>query len=176
MNKFLFLLFISVSIGAQESVVSFQDIQHYSLLRSQNINIVRLLNENGIPAKRLLWGLNNFTQNSVFLSSKDPVPYSIDEFPTWVRAIGRMEAIFVGAIPIAVFFSTIVYDIYRYTINYQKTGKSDPRYFPSIISSTHESFKENEQRNIFLASLGVAATVVVVDLIIDQIKLRHGKY
>lgn len=46
-----------------------------------------------------------------------PAPYSSGEFPEWARVLRRFEVISIGVFPVALFYTRVGFDLYRYSTN-----------------------------------------------------------
>ncbi len=106
------------------------------------------------------------------LMAQEPIPYEPDEFPLWLRDVRRAEAILFGVIPLTVLYATIAYDIYRFSNHAAQTGVANPNYLPSMLTSTHAPFSQEDEQIIVWTALGLAAGVAIADLIIHLIRAK----
>lgn len=95
-------------------------------------------------------------------TSSAPEPYEADEFSPWLLDLRRAEIISLGALPFVTFMSSIYYDVYRYYDHGQDEGYLP---WPMKKKDIAVPLSEGEQRNLFMASLGISVSVAAVDYI-----------
>lgn len=98
---------------------------------------------------------------------KTPEPYGIEEFTTWQKDLRRFEIISFGSLPFVTFLSFWAYDIIR-----SAQHKGDPGYAPWPVKNpeTAVPLSENEQKNIFFASIGISVGIALIDFSVRAIK------
>jgi len=95
-----------------------------------------------------------------------PEPYLEDEFPRWLRELGRFEAISVGSFPLMYFYAGIGLDLYRFTAN-----GFDAFYAPWPFKGPTSYQQTDGDRNFRLATaLGLSVGVAAVDLLIRTLR------
>ncbi len=107
-----------------------------------------------------------FLSDIYLLQNKEPEPYSSDEFPRWLLDLARFEAIFVGALPVTMFYAAIGYDLYRLITNSLEDNSFKSEYLPELVNSQHAPFTQEEQTNLILVGLAGATVVATIDYII----------
>lgn len=90
----------------------------------------------------------------------EPEPYVAQEFPPWLLDLRRAEIISLGALPFVTFMSSIYYDVYRYYDNGQDEGYLP---WPMKKKDIAVPLSEREQKNLFMASLGISVSVAAID-------------
>lgn len=99
-------------------------------------------------------------------SADGPEPYAEDEFPRWLRELGRFEAITVGSFPLMYFYSGVGLDLYRFTAN-----GFDAAYAPWPFKGPTSYQPTEADRNVRLATaLGLSVGVAAVDLLIRTLR------
>jgi hypothetical protein len=95
-----------------------------------------------------------------------PEPYSKDEFPDWALSLRRLEIVSLGSLPIALFYTRLVFDFSRYTQN-----GFNPSYAPWPFKNEY-SYRPSaqEQRDVFLSAALVSLSVGLIDAIIVNAK------
>ncbi|MCX7025494.1 MAG: hypothetical protein NT080_12910 [Spirochaetes bacterium] len=96
-----------------------------------------------------------------------PEPYQPEEFPPWLRKIGRFEVIAIGSFPVMYFYSSVGYDIDRWA----RSG-FDRSYAPWPFKNefSYRPSAEELTRSLLTAgalSLGVAAIDFIVTGVMD---------
>ncbi|HUZ17624.1 MAG TPA: hypothetical protein VMV68_04505 [Spirochaetia bacterium] len=94
-----------------------------------------------------------------------PVPYSPDEFPLWMRDARRAEVITIGAFPITLLVSSFSYQLYRYFSN-----GSAAAYAPSLFGGAGTPLTDSEKSGVLIGGLGAAALVALADFIIGRVQ------
>lgn len=94
-----------------------------------------------------------------------PVPYSPDEFPAWMRQLRRGEVIAIGAFPIALLFSSLGYQLARYAQN----GFAQA-YAPAIFGATATPLTNKEKIGVVLGGVGLAIVVALIDFTLGKIQ------
>lgn len=93
-----------------------------------------------------------------------PVPYSPDEFPLWLRQVRRAEVITIGAFPIALLVSSLGYQ----TVRYAQHGYSRD-YSPSLFGNSAQPLSNQEKIGILLGAVGLSASVALADFIVGKL-------
>ena len=103
-------------------------------------------------------------------SSTTPEAYRPGEFPQWALDLRRTEIITLGSLPVATIGVSLAYGGYLYY-----TGELDS--FPNPLDKSTTSFTSDQQMKVFFMSLGVSATLGLVDLAITLIRrnARHHR-
>lgn len=118
----------------------------------------------------LIFFISIFAQVPLFAQSKEnttAVPYGPAEFPYWLKNIRRSEIITFGSLPFVTLLSSMSYDLYRYTTNDFST---EYRPWPFKKKAVAIPLTEEEQKNIFLASLGISFCFALIDFSVQTIK------
>ena len=103
--------------------------------------------------------------------STEPVPYAPDEFPVWSRRLRRAEIITLGLFPFAFIFTSLAYDMGRYSMH-----NFDSRYAPGPFGSADKVSRSSaDTRNVVIISLSLSAVLAVVDLLIEESKPRRAR-
>lgn len=104
-------------------------------------------------------------------ASPSPLPeaYAAEEFPEWALSLRRWEIVSLGAFPIALFYTHMVFDVSRYI-----GSGFDSAYAPWPLKNEF-SYKPSpsEWGLMFLTAGAVAAAVGLTDAIILRIKRRE---
>ncbi len=105
-------------------------------------------------------------EESAAAAPEGPAPYLADEFPRWLRELGRFEAISVGAFPLMYFYTGVGLDLYRFTASGFDAGYAPwPFKGPAAYQAT------DEDRNLRLATaLGLSVGVAAIDLLIRTLR------
>jgi hypothetical protein len=90
------------------------------------------------------------------------------EFPQWARDLRRGEIIAFGAFPFTMFFSSVVWDTYKWGY-YDDFSMSNTRYAPWPIKPADGEALTNTE---FLKVMGIAAGAAVLIAITDHILIR----
>lgn len=93
-----------------------------------------------------------------------PVPYSPDEFPLWMRQLRRAEIITIGAFPIALLVSSLGYQ----TIRYAQHGYSQS-YTPALFGTSATPLTDQEKIGILLGAAGLSLSVALADFIVGKL-------
>ena len=96
-----------------------------------------------------------------------PEPYGPDEFPKWQHDLRRVEIITFGSLPFITFFTSIGYDVYRYS---QHNYKEEYLPWPFKKTDIAIPLNEKEQKNIFFASLGISFLFALIDYTVQTTK------
>ncbi len=99
-----------------------------------------------------------------------PEPYTSDEFPLWVRDLARFEAVFIGAFPVAMFFSAIILDTYRLIDNSVAANSFQSGYIPELFNANHVPYSQQEQEILIGMGLAGAGIVAITDMIIHLVR------
>ena len=107
-----------------------------------------------------LSGFSLFAQNS---SANTQANYfDMSEFPQWTRDLRRGEIVAFGTLPFTYFFTTFIYDSYRYIAN-----DYNARYAPWPFKPADSiDMKQNELWAAFGIAAGVSITLALVDYFI----------
>ncbi|MFQ3619742.1 MAG: hypothetical protein SNJ78_02245 [Spirochaetales bacterium] len=102
-------------------------------------------------------------------SSKDPVPYAPEEFPSWARALRRGEIIALGLFPFVFLFSSLSYSTFRFA-----SSGGDPRYAPGPFQSPGAPpLSQTEKGGVLLVSVSISFLLAFVDFLIESRKSRE---
>lgn len=104
-------------------------------------------------------------QQSAQPTGPQPVPYSPDEFPRWMRDLRRGEVITVGAFPITLLFSSLSYQLIRYA----QHGFAQA-YAPSVFGAIATPLTNQEQIGVLLGGAGLAVVVALIDFTLGRLK------
>ncbi len=97
-----------------------------------------------------------------------PEPYEKDEFPAWLRKAGRFEIIAIGSFPVMYFYSSVGWDIERWSRN-----GFDQTYAPWPFKNEF-SYRPTESelmRNLVTAGV-LSICLATADLVITSIAGR----
>lgn len=98
--------------------------------------------------------------------AEGPEPYLEDEFPRWLRELGRFETISVGSFPLMYFYAGIGLDLYRFA-----TNGFDTAYAPWPFKGPTSYQPTDGDRNLRLATaLGLSLGVAAADLLIRTLR------
>jgi hypothetical protein len=98
--------------------------------------------------------------------SRDPVPYSPEEFPAWAHALRRGEIVALGLFPFVFLFSSLAYDTFRFA-----ASGGNPNYAPGPFQSPGASPLSTQERvGVLAVSISVSALLAFVDYIIETRK------
>lgn len=97
-------------------------------------------------------------------STPQPVPYSPDEFPLWLRQLRRAEIITVGAFPIALLVSSLGYQ----TVRYAQHGYSQS-YAPALFGTGATPLSNQEKIGILLGAAGLSMSIALADFILGKL-------
>ena len=96
-------------------------------------------------------------------STPQPVPYSPEEFPAWLRSMRRAEIITVGAFPITLLLSSLGYQAVRYAEN----GFAQA-YVPAILGTGSTPLTNQEKTGVLISGGVLAALVAFIDFALGQ--------
>ncbi len=99
--------------------------------------------------------------NLFYAESVEAEPYGNDEFPQWAKDIRRTEIVMFGSLPFTTLLVSLGYGAYMYNTNQVED-------FPSPFNLS--IYTEEQQKNLFLISLGVSAGIGLTDLTVNLIK------
>ena len=103
--------------------------------------------------------------------NKEPQPYEPEEFPGWSQKLRRVEIITLGLFPFAFVFSSLAYDVGRYSVHH-----FDSRYAPGFFGSADRvSRSSDDTRNVIILSISLSALLAIVDLIIEENKPQRTR-
>lgn len=117
-----------------------------------------------------LYALSEHALRVTPLQNSDPVPYTGDEFPLWLRDLGRFEAVFIGSIPVSMFFTAIAFDLYRLSKQSTETGSFQTGYIPEIVNTNHVPYSQKEQELLIGIGIAGAAAIAITDMIIHLVR------
>ena len=107
-----------------------------------------------------------------FAQDHTPQPYSPDEIPTWLKDLGRAEAVFIGSYPFALFVTLEVYDTWRFINPLQDPSHAafSPSYAPWPLGSGGATapYTATETGWLVLSSATVSLFVVGIDWILGR--------
>ena len=112
--------------------------------------------------------LNSFNLFSYDLDEEDgvskhaPVPYDKNEFPEWARDIRRFEVVTLGATPIVMLLTSLLYDQIAPVVN-----KNNPC-FTGVNTQEHLI-------NKIAISLSISGTLAIVDFIIHRVTVSEQR-
>lgn len=104
-------------------------------------------------------------QQSAQPSAPQPVPYSPDEFPPWLRELRRGEVITIGAFPITLLFSSLTYQLVRYAQNGFSTA-----YAPALLGASATPLSNQERIGVILGGAGLAVVVALADFALGRLE------
>lgn len=98
-----------------------------------------------------------------------PRPWSRDEFPEWAWSLRRGEIIAIGAFPIAMLLSSIVYQIGRFAVVSIQEGQVTAEQAPFFLSpGTGPAFNEEERIGLVVSGVVLSIGVAVADHILGR--------
>ena len=102
--------------------------------------------------------------------SVEPEPYAPDEFPAWLRELGRFELIAVGSFPIMLFYSGVGSDLWRYV-----DSGFEASYAPWPFKNEYSYVPSESERNArLLTAAGLSIGVATLDFTLRALR-RHGR-
>ena len=124
-----------------------------------------------IVAAVLVLALPGFAQQTE-AESTEPQEYVQDEFSPFLRDLRRGEIIMLGSLPLTLFLTLEVFDIYRFIDNYG-TSESYKYGFWPIRSPDPEPYSSGEIAGIVVTALSASALIALADFIIGKIKQKR---
>ncbi|MBA7608754.1 hypothetical protein ES703_15936 [subsurface metagenome] len=123
--------------------------------------------------KKLLWliMLLSLLGSASFSEEQDRIPeeYQEDEFPALLRDLRRGEIIFLGSLPITLFFTFFTHDIYRFIAH-----EWNPEYAPwPFRRPGGEPYTDEEKIGVLVSALSISFLVALSDFIIGKIIERR---
>ena len=107
----------------------------------------------------------------IFPQSTDPIPepYAENEFPQWLKDLRRAEIILIGSFPLTLLFSSLAYDIFRYS-----TNNFSNSYLPSLFGNTNviELTKE-EKKTVLYLGISISGIITGLDFILGKIDRKN---
>jgi hypothetical protein len=100
-------------------------------------------------------------------SEHEPVPYTEEEFPDWLKALRRGEIIALGSLPLTFAFSFIIYDIARYVYH-----GFDSNYLP-IASPSPVPYEQAETIGVLIAAGTASVILAVIDGLIGRAQRKR---
>jgi hypothetical protein len=101
-------------------------------------------------------------------SPKEPEEYQEEEFSSGLKALRRGEIILFGSMPITLFLSYEVYDIYRYFANDRL-----PQYRPWPLRSADAAAYENRETvGVLVSAVSLSLALALTDYLIGK-ALEH---
>ena len=104
-----------------------------------------------------------FFSSFCFAEDNTPKPYGDDEFPSWAYDLRRTEIITFGSLPFVTIGVSLVYGAALY---FNGTLSS----FPNPLDKSSDSFNEDQQKNVFMMSIGASCVLGLTDLLVSFIK------
>jgi hypothetical protein len=100
-----------------------------------------------------------------------PEPYGAEEFPDWALSLRRFEIVSLGALPVVLFYTRLVFDFGRYTQN-----GFNPSYAPWPFKNEY-SYRPSpqEQRDVFVSAALVSLGLGLIDAIIVNAKRARSE-
>lgn len=89
-----------------------------------------------------------------------PVPYDPDEFPQWSRDLRRGEIIAIGAFPVAMIVTGLVYELGRFGYYSARDGEVSGTYAPWFFSTSPEGEYTNGERIGLVITSGIISVGV----------------
>ena len=109
--------------------------------------------------------------SAVLPAQTNPSASDKPERPQWLRDLHRWEIITFGSIPFAMFFTTFVVDMFRWSDN-----DWDNKYAPWPFKSTGAvAMTSSEMEKTVTIAAGVAVTIGLADHIIVRIKRQRAQ-
>jgi hypothetical protein len=103
------------------------------------------------------------------VAEEEPEPYSPEEFPQWALDVRRAEIVALGVYPIAYLFTTLAYDLFRFTRESIDRGAVATEYAPLFFAPPDApGYDRDERRGVFVASISVSALVAVADYLLGR--------
>lgn len=113
-----------------------------------------------------------YSQERDSVGQDDPAPYEADEFPRWARDLRRAEIVALGVYPISYLFTSLCYDLLRFTKESIAAGTVATEYAPLFFAPPDApGYDRDERRGIFIASISVSALVALADYVLGRISL-----
>ena len=115
-------------------------------------------------------------ESEAAVESREPEPYSEDEFPPWLRKIRRGEVTLIGSLPFTMFVSNLGVQFAMFAAK-----DFDSAYSPSVSGVKQLPYTEDEKdmilRNTFITAVSISAAIALADFIIGEIieKKAAGK-
>jgi hypothetical protein len=94
--------------------------------------------------------------------SKEPEPYTDEEFPLWAHNLRRFEIITLGTLPMTFLVSFVVYDIIRYA-----SSGFDPDY-ALLGSPTPIPYTTEEKIGVVVAACSASLLIALADYLIGR--------
>lgn len=95
--------------------------------------------------------------------------YDRHEFPEWAHDLRRAEIIALGVYPIAYLFTTLGYDLFRFTRESLRAGAVAIEYAPLFFAPPDApGYTKQERRGVFIASVSLSALVAAADYILGR--------
>lgn len=99
----------------------------------------------------------------------EPAPYEKEEFPPFLRALGRFETIFVGSLPFTIFFSGIGYDVGRWAVLSGSDSAEAALYAPLFFAPPNKPANTAEENLVVvLTGVGISMVIALVDQLLDS--------
>lgn len=96
-----------------------------------------------------------------------PEPYDPEEFEPWMRDLRRAEIVTLGAFPLVLAFTALVYGPIRFLARSIEAGAVDLRYAPWFFAPPDApQFTNDENTGIILTAVGLSIVVGVIDLVL----------
>jgi hypothetical protein len=108
----------------------------------------------------LLSGFPLFSEDESSNTIEEPVPYGVDEFPSWVKDVRRGEIIFFGSLPFTLLITTLGYQ----TVDYLQVRSG-----PNPEEAVWGNLTEDDRKTVLVASLGSALVIAVADFVLGRI-------
>ncbi len=105
-----------------------------------------------------------------------PEPYQAEEFPLFLREARRFEIVAIGSFPLMVFYSTLVYDIYRFTSKSIQAGEFATAYLPWPLKGPNAvELTLDEKGGVLIAALSASVLVGILDWAILKMRAAAAK-
>jgi hypothetical protein len=102
-------------------------------------------------------------------SGPQPLPYSPDEFPQWLRDMRRGEIITIGAFPIVYLFTQLGYNFFRYGVH-----GWDSQYAP-LGNPNQVPYSTGETVGVLLGAASLSILVATADYLIGRSRARKAE-
>jgi len=110
---------------------------------------------------------NSFAQEKNKEDTHEPVPYTKEEFPKWMRDLRRAEIIFFGSIPFTMLAARVGYGTYRYYTNNRQSGYEP---WPLQQEETKVPMNKEEKHEVLAVTVGLSLIMASVDFLLGKIE------